>query len=279
VVSVGFRGSKLADLADSIILYRMRVLAIIATYNEERFIGGCLEHLFANGVDVYLCDNQSTDRTVEIASRHLGAGLRGIEQLPRDGTFRWRQILRRKEALAAELDADWYIHLDADEILLPPRSGQTLREAFAEAEVGGYNAVELAEFTFVPTREDPDHDHPDFRRTMRWYYPFSPSALHLVRGWQRQPRVDLASTGGHNVRFPDLRLSPALPVAPLSRPQPGACAAEVRAKGLRPGRGSRRLARLAGQDFRRRRRAAVADRAASCGHRRRSRSLLAANHP
>lgn len=198
----------MADLADSIILYRMRVLAIIATYNEERFIGGCLEHLFAHGVDVYLCDNQSTDRTVEIASRHLGAGLRGIEQLPRDGTFRWRQILRRKEALAAELEADWYIHLDADEILLPPRSGQTLREAFAEAEVGGYNAVELAEFTFVPTREDPDHDHPDFRRTMRWYYPFSPSALHLVRGWQRQPRVDLASTGGHNVRFPGLRLSP-----------------------------------------------------------------------
>jgi glycosyltransferase involved in cell wall biosynthesis len=198
----------LADLADSIILYRMRVLAILATYNEERFIGGCLEHLFAHGVEAYLCDNQSTDRTVEIASRYLGAGLRGIEQLPRDGTFRWRQILRRKEALAATLDADWYLHLDADEILLPPRSGQTLREAFAEAEAGGYNAVELAEFTFVPTREEPDHDHPDFRRTMRWYYPFSPSALHLVRGWRRQPRVDLVSTGGHNVRFPGLRLSP-----------------------------------------------------------------------
>jgi len=198
----------LADLADSIILYRMRVLAIIATYNEERFIGGCLEHLFAHGVEAYLCDNQSTDGTVETASRHLAAGLRGIEQLPRDGTFRWRQILERKEALAAELDADWYIHLDADEILLPPRSGQTLHEAFAEVDVGGYNAVELAEFTFVPTREDPDHDHPDFRRTMRWYYPFSPSALHLVRGWQRQPRVDLASTGGHNVRFPGLLLSP-----------------------------------------------------------------------
>ena len=35
-----------------------RVVAIIATYNEERFIGDCLEHLFANDVEAYLCDNE-----------------------------------------------------------------------------------------------------------------------------------------------------------------------------------------------------------------------------
>jgi glycosyltransferase involved in cell wall biosynthesis len=45
-----------------------RVVAIIATYNEERFIGGCLEHLFANGVQAYVCDNESTDRTVRKAA-------------------------------------------------------------------------------------------------------------------------------------------------------------------------------------------------------------------
>ncbi|MEA2600253.1 MAG: hypothetical protein QOF89_1245 [Acidobacteriota bacterium] len=187
----------------------MRVLAIIATYNEERFIGGCLEHLFAHGVEAYLIDNQSTDGTVAIAERYLGAGLRGIEQFPRDGTYRWRRILRRKEALASELPADWYLHLDADEIPLPPRSGQTLAEGLAEAGASGYNAVEFAEFTFVPTRESPLHDHPDFRRTMRWYYPFAPTELHLVRAWKRQAGpVDLATTGGHVVRFPGWRLSP-----------------------------------------------------------------------
>jgi glycosyltransferase involved in cell wall biosynthesis len=174
-------------------LYGMRVLAIIAAYNEERFIGGCLEHLFAHGVEAYLCDNQSTDGTVAIASRYLGAGLRGIEQIPRDGTFRWRQILRRKEELAAELEADWFMHLDA----------------VAEVDASGYNAVDFTEFAFVPTREAPDHDHPDFRRTMRWYYPFAPTALHRVIAWKRQAQpVDLASSGGHVVRFPGWRLSP-----------------------------------------------------------------------
>jgi glycosyltransferase involved in cell wall biosynthesis len=190
-------------------LYRMRVLAILATYNEERFIAGCLEHLFAHGVEAYLCDNQSSDRTVAIASRYLGSGLRAIEEIPRDGTYRWRRILRRKEELAAELAADWFLHLDADEVPLPERPGQTLAEGLAEADAGGSNAVEFSELTFVPTREAPDHDHPDFRRTMRWYYPFAPRELHLVRAWKRQPQpVDLASTGGHVAQFPGWRLHP-----------------------------------------------------------------------
>jgi Glycosyl transferase family 2 len=187
----------------------MRALAIIAAYNEERFIGGCLEHLFSQGVEAYLCDNQSTDGTVEIARRHLGAGLRGIEQIPRNGIFHWRQILRRKEELASELEADWFLHLDPDEVPLAPRAGQTLAEALTEADASGCNAVEFSELTFVPTREAPHHDHPDYRRTMRWYYPFAPRDLHLVRAWKRQPQpVDLASSGGHVVRFPGWRLYP-----------------------------------------------------------------------
>ena len=104
----------------------LRIVAIIAAYNEERFIGVCLEHLFANGVEAYLCDNESTDRTLEIARTYLGRGLRGIETLPRDGTYRWTQILARKQQLADELSADWFLHLDPDEILQSPVPGQTL---------------------------------------------------------------------------------------------------------------------------------------------------------
>ena len=185
-----------------------RIVAIIAAFNEERFIGGCLEHLFANDVEAYLCDNESTDRTVEIATSYLGRGLRGIETLPRDGTYRWRQILARKEQLAAELSADWFLHLDADEMPQSRRPGQTLAEALAEAEAAGYNAVDFDELVFVATRETPDHDHPDFQRTMRWYYPFAPRPLHRVIAWKRQPKVDLVSTGGHQANFRARRISP-----------------------------------------------------------------------
>ena len=186
----------------------MRIVALIAAYNEARFIGGCLDHLHEQGVETYLCDNGSTDGTADIAASRLGRGLLHIEHLPRDGTFRWQDILHRKEQLAAELDADWFVHLDPDEIALPDAGHPTLRDAFAAVDAEGCNAVEFAEFTFVPTRETPDHDRADFRRTMIWYYPFASTPLHLLRAWKRQPqRVDLASTGGHTVAFPDRRPS------------------------------------------------------------------------
>jgi len=187
----------------------MHVVALLAAFNEERFVGGCIEHLIEHGCEVFLLDNDSTDGTVAIAEGYLGRGLRGIERVPRDGVFRWRELLRRKEELAATLDGDWFVHLDPDEIRLPPRSGVTLARALEEVDASGYNAVNFLEFTFVPTQEEPDHDHPEFRRTMRSYYPFLPKYPSQVNAWRRQPgRVDLANSAGHEVRFPGLRLCP-----------------------------------------------------------------------
>jgi glycosyltransferase involved in cell wall biosynthesis len=187
----------------------VRAIAIVAAYNEERFVGGCIEQLHRHGVETYLLDNDSTDRTVEIAREHLGQGLIGLEHVPRDGTYAWRGLLARKAALAAELEADWFLHVDADEIRLPPRPGETLAEALERAGDEGYNAVRFQELTFVPTQEHPDHDHERFRETMRWYYPFSSGRLDQVKAWQRQPEpVDLVSSGGHVVDFPGLRLGP-----------------------------------------------------------------------
>lgn len=187
----------------------MRVIALLAAYNEARFIGPCLEHLNAHGVVSYVLDNDSTDATVEISERHLGHGLLAIERFPRHGVYSWDPILERKSELAAELEADWFIHADPDEVRLPPRSGQTLAEALTEADGHGYNAVDFQEFTFVPTREAPDHDHGRFAETMRSYYPFLPRAPHRLNAWKRQSEpVDLVRAGGHRVAFPGLNPCP-----------------------------------------------------------------------
>jgi peptidoglycan/xylan/chitin deacetylase (PgdA/CDA1 family) len=190
----------------------MRVIALIAAYNERRFIGGCLEHLERHGVDAYLIDNCSTDNTVELAEGWLGRNLIGMESFPRgaEDLYDWRGILERKEQLAQELEADWFIHMDPDEIRLPPASepGRTLLQAFEAVERAGSNAVDFAEFTFIPTREEPDHDHPRFQETMRWYYNMQPNAtLHQLKAWKAQPEVELHS-GGHRVSFPGLKVHP-----------------------------------------------------------------------
>ena len=187
----------------------MRVVAILATYNEERFISGCLEHLIRHGVGVYVIDNSSTDQTVAIASRYLQRGVIGIETLDRSGVFRLRQLLERKERLASTLDADWLMHVDADEVHLAPLPGETLAQALARVDAEGYNAVNFLEFTFVPVAESPDHDHPGFRETMRWYYPFAPGFPRRLNAWKRQDAVvELAWSGGHVVRFPGLAMYP-----------------------------------------------------------------------
>ena len=187
----------------------VRVIALLATYNEERFIAGCLEHLFEQGVDVYLMDDSSTDGTVAIAERYLHRGLLGIEISSRGEYFDLQGCLARKEQLATTLEADWFMHVDADEIHVPPRSGAGLAAAFAEVDAQGYNVVNFQEATFIPTREAPDHDHPNFRQTMRWYYPFRIRFPYYMRAWKRQTTaIHLSDRGGHVLDFPGMRVCP-----------------------------------------------------------------------
>jgi glycosyltransferase involved in cell wall biosynthesis len=184
----------------------MRVVALLAAHNEERFVGACIENLERQGIATYVIDNESTDATVEIAARFE---LAGLETAPRHGVYSWRPLLERKEALAETLDADWFVHLDADEVRLPPRSSITLAEAIAEVDALGYNAIDFQEFTFVPTVEAPDHDHPRFQETMRHYYAYSPGRPDRLNAWKRQDeRVDLAASGGHQVSFHGLNVYP-----------------------------------------------------------------------
>lgn len=182
----------------------MRIIGVVATYNEELAIAACLEHHIAQGIELYLLDNESTDHTVAIAQTFLGRGLLGIESVVRrQSQFDLNRLLTRKQELAFLLDADWFIHLDADEMRLAPDGDQNLAQAIGAADAAGYNAINFLEFTFIPTVESPDHAHGNFKATMRWYYPFLPQSLHRVNGWKKQPQpVDLVSRSGHFVSFP-----------------------------------------------------------------------------
>src|SRR5712691_12791263 len=95
------------------------VVAIIAAYNEADIIGQVVGDLIEQGVQVYLLDDGSTDGTAAAVEPYRGRGLLGVEQVADDGRpsegFEWERILRRKAQLAGELDADWFIHHDADE--------------------------------------------------------------------------------------------------------------------------------------------------------------------
>ncbi|SCX49241.1 glycosyltransferase family 2 protein [Nitrosospira sp. Nsp1] len=207
----------------------MKIVAILASYNEQKFIRACLEHYLQQGIKVYLLDNDSTDKTLDIAREYLGRNLIGIERIPRHGMYQWQKILMRKEELADEIEADWLMHADPDEIRVAPTSAYTLAEAIADVDRKGYNAVNFMEYTFLPVRESPDHDNAEFQETMRWYYPFAQRHPHRLNAWKKQsrrwpgtkaflselarnhrpaPSVNLRDTGGHVVQFPGIHPYP-----------------------------------------------------------------------
>lgn len=186
------------------------VVALVSAFNEEDIVEQVVADLIGQGIAVYLLDDGSTDRTAALVEGHVGRGVLAIETLPATATgeFDWRRILTRKEQLASELDADWFIHHDADEFREAPWAGMSLAQAIERVDREGYNAIDFALFDFQPT-----HDRflpgDDVRASFPWYGPAAEWNRIQVRCWKKCRRgVDLKGRGGHDVTFPDRRVYP-----------------------------------------------------------------------
>src|SRR6185437_8289572 len=149
-------------------------------------------------------------RTLAIARSFLNRGVIRIEALPFTGSFELVTQLLCKERLAAEIDCDWFIHHDADEIREAPKPHGTLREGIEAVDGRGYNAIDFDEFVFTPTGDDESFEDCDFVEEMRHYYYFEPDSpdRYRINAWKKHPDVDLHSLGGHTVVFPGMRVSP-----------------------------------------------------------------------
>ena len=189
----------------------MRIVAIFAVYNERCFMPRVIRHLREQGVESYIIDNESTDGTRDIVDGLIGKGVIGVETLPRSGVFELEAQLRRKEQLHHELGADWYIHHDADEIRQPPRPYATLAEAVRAVDRAGGNAIDFHEFAFMPTARDEDYEHDRYPEEMQYYcYIYrTTGARYRINAWKNLGQeIDLASSGGHQVKFDSRRLFP-----------------------------------------------------------------------
>jgi glycosyltransferase involved in cell wall biosynthesis len=108
----------------------MKVSVVVPAFNEERLLAGSLaaiQHAMRafDDAELIVCDNNSTDRTAEIA-RAVGARV-VFEPV--------NQIARARNAGAAQASGDWLLFVDADsyparelfaEVLAAIRSGRCL---------------------------------------------------------------------------------------------------------------------------------------------------------
>jgi glycosyltransferase involved in cell wall biosynthesis len=187
----------------------LRIVALLAARNEALYLERCLAHLHAQGIQTCVIDNGSTDATEAIARSFVGRGVFRIDRLPYKGFFDLVEQLRYKERLTTEIEADWFIHMDADEIREAPAPGRTLHAAISAVDAQGYNAINFDEFVFLPTNDSDSFEGTDYVERMRYYYFFEPEALRRINAWKKtsQP-VELTMSGGHMVQFEGRRIFP-----------------------------------------------------------------------
>ncbi len=191
-----------------------QVVAIMAAYNEADIITPSINYLSEQGIAVYLIDNWSDDSTFEQAEALLGQGVIGLERYPAnrlsDGhTFNWEELLKRKVAIARELEADWIIHHDVDEIRESPWPHIALRDVIYHVDQCGFNSIDHTLIDFRPV-DNLYTSASDFGAYFR-HYTFGERPGHFIRinTWkQTQQAIDLSASGGHHVRFDAQRVYP-----------------------------------------------------------------------
>jgi glycosyltransferase involved in cell wall biosynthesis len=174
----------------------MRAVAIVCARNEEAHLRYTLADLIGEGLDAILIDHDSTDGTVPVARTFVGRGLLAIERLPWTGRFSLAEQLEAKWRIIEQLDHDWIVHVDADEWLSGPETGQTLLAGLQAADAAGFNSVHFNEFVFLPRRGE-DVSGVDYRRRMTRYYFHQPRYPFLLRAWKNRAGLDNREQAGH----------------------------------------------------------------------------------
>jgi len=189
----------------------MRILATLTVRNEAKYIQQCLAYHIQQGVSFIVIDNDSTDHTRELCEAFLGKGLLKIEHLPYPGHFDLTAILQKEAEVQQNSQADWLIHLDADEILQSNRPGETLAEAIHRIDAKGYGAINFDEFVFLPENSSVDYTGQNFVEAMQYYYFFCPHKRRTKRRTIVFKKEGIAAnfqSGGHRLEGKKLKIYP-----------------------------------------------------------------------
>jgi glycosyltransferase involved in cell wall biosynthesis len=211
---------------------RPSITAIIHCFNEADIISETIRHLIEQGIKVVAIDNWSQDGTYEtLIQMRNRSDLIEVLRFPETPRleYLWHEQLKETERLAQCLDSDWFLHHDADERREPPWPDKSLAEGIAIVDQCGYNAVDFTVLDFRYCRDM------TIRNAGNWtdrltHFEFGRQPWHFlqVKAWKRQKEgVRLASSGGHNVEFPERRV---YPLKFVSRHYPLRNAAQARRK-------------------------------------------------
>jgi len=170
----------------------MKILACAVVFNEIDILPYLVEHYKANGVEMFIYDNMSTDGTWEYL---LGSGVE-CEQVDTGGILATPHFVRMRLAKWREVEPDWCIYMDADEFCMSFQF-PTLRELIKFRDFQGVTVIQQPRLNFRPTgMEDFSKGNPlDIYR----YYAPCPGHLMNDRIFKYHRDNELLPSGGHYV--------------------------------------------------------------------------------
>jgi glycosyltransferase involved in cell wall biosynthesis len=183
----------------------MKIVAIICVRNELTYLREVIPYLNNENIEVILIDNDSTDGTLNVASGADYGNIQHVERLPFNGRFDLSAQLNAKAAVIENIDADWIVHQDADEILQSPTDWGGLRHHVELADSMGFNVLNFNEIVMLPANPDID----DFIHNNTNYYFFEPRPLRLMRAWKKSAKLANFRSGGHVLHGDDVVVYPA----------------------------------------------------------------------
>jgi len=172
---------------------------MMAVYNEADILAQVLDFHIAQGLQMVVIDNGSTDGSGEVLREREGRGVLAVERVVTDA-FEWKRLLEGLTEMAGRYDPEWAVLIGADEFLEAPRAcaGERLDEGLAAQAEQGYDVIQFDAYEFCPTPED-DEGEADVRRRMH-HYTWT-DACHF-RAFRWHPDVSLTEAGGHFPTFP-----------------------------------------------------------------------------
>lgn len=187
-----------------------KVLAIIHFYNEADILEQTILYLLSQEVNIYLLDNWSDDGGYEIARKYQKDYSERIflERFPDTGkcdNYEWYNQLEKTELLSKNLDYDWFIHYDADEIRMTPWEGISLREAIYWIDRQGYNCIENTVIDFRFTAQNSENI---FMKDTFFDFRHQKTMFNQLKTWKKSQKIELKSSGGHFAHIENPKIYP-----------------------------------------------------------------------
>jgi len=191
--------------------HKVKVAAIVHGYNEADFIAEAVQHLHSQGVQIHYFDNWSEDGTWELAQNFFEIGLIAhCERYPDTPTqnYEWKLQLEKTSEYARQINADWIMHHDVDELRYSPWRNIGLKDAISHIDKIGYNAIDFTVIDFRFT-EETALIYQNFEENLT-HFEFGRREGHFrqIKCWKNTKKVDLSTSGGHSAQFDGRKIFP-----------------------------------------------------------------------